>query len=99
MSEQTALGVPYSLAACFQEYNLDTLDPAQHGALMIERVLAYGNRRELAWLFAQYGHQRIADWIQENGARRLPWRRYHLWCVLLDLKPAPRPKGRERWPY
>lgn len=49
----TAAGIPCSLVACFQEYDLDALDPAQHGHLIIERVLAYDDRRELRWLFAR----------------------------------------------
>ena len=40
----TAAGIPCSLVACFQEYDLDALDPAQHGHLIIERVLAYDDR-------------------------------------------------------
>jgi hypothetical protein len=95
----TAAGVPRSLVACFQEYNLDALDPAQHGHLIIERVLAYGDRKELRWLFAQYGRPRVKTWVQQWGARRLPWRRYNLWCVLLDLGQPVRPKERQRWLY
>jgi hypothetical protein len=95
----TAAGVPRSLVACFQESNLDALDPAQHGHLIIERVLAYGDRKELRWLFAQYGRPRVKTWVQQWGARRLPWRRYNLWCVLLDLGQPVRPKERQRWLY
>ena len=37
----------------------------------------------------------------ESGARLLPWRRYNLWCVLLELPPArrSRPEGQRIWPY
>ncbi len=95
----TALGIPRSLTPCFQEYDLEALDPAKDGHLILERVLAYGNRQELRWLFAQYGRPRIMDWVQQWGARRLPWRRYTLWCVMLGLGPPTRPKGRERWTH
>jgi hypothetical protein len=97
----TAAGIPRSLAPCFQEYDLEQLDPALHGDLIIERVLAYGDRRELSWLFRQYGRSRVADWVEQLGARRLPWRRYNLWCVLLNLPPARRPRseGQRIWPY
>ena len=47
----TTAGIPRSLAACFQEFDLERLDPAQHADLVIERVLAYGDRRELRWLW------------------------------------------------
>ena len=97
----TTAGIPRSLAACFQEYDLEQLDPAQHGDLIIERVLAYGDRHELGWLFRRYGRVRVADWVQRLGARRLPWRRYNLWCVLFGLPPAHRPRSEEQriWPH
>jgi hypothetical protein len=101
MGQTTAAGIPRSLSPCFQEYDIERLDPVRHGDLIIERVLAYGDRRELRWLFDCYGRERVIDWIQHLGARRLPWRRYNLWCVLFGLPPArrPRPEGQQIWPY
>jgi hypothetical protein len=97
----TAAGIPHSLAPCFQEYNLEALDPAQHSDLLIERVLAYGDRQELRWLFGCYGRARVGEWVRQSGARRLPRRRYNLWCVLLELPlvPCQRRQGRQIWPY
>lgn len=97
----TVSGIPESLRACFQEYDFSQLDPAHHGDLIIERTLAYGDRRELCWLFACYGRARLTDWVERLGARRLPWRRYNLWCVLLGLPPARRLRAEEGriWPY
>ncbi len=94
-------GIPISLKASFQEYDFEQLDPTQHGDLIIERTLAYGNRPELRWLFDYYGQTRLIEWVQRLGTRRLPWRRYNLWCVLLKLPPALRlrPKGAQIWPH
>jgi hypothetical protein len=94
-------GIPTSLRPCFQEYDFEQLNPAQHADLIIERTLAYGNRAELRWLFSQYGRPRLVEWVRSLGARRLPWRRYNLWCVLLGLPPARRlrPEGTRIWPY
>ena len=69
----------------------------QHADLLIERVLAYGDRRELRWLFQQFGRHRLTDWLQRLGSRRLPWRRYHMWCVLLDLSCSPHPGATGIW--
>ncbi len=93
--------IPKTLAPCFQEYNFEQLEPAQHADLIIGRVLAYGNRSEVGWLWRTYGWERVRAWVQRDGARRLPWRRYTLWCVLLDLPRAPHPRPREQriWPY
>jgi len=84
-----------------QEYDLERLEPAQHGDLLIERVLAYGDRRELRWMFERFGHARVIGWVQQHGNRRLPWRRYNLWCVLLGLGPARRSRPEESriWPH
>ncbi len=97
----TNAGIPDSLRASFQEYDFEQLDLEQHGGLIIERTLAYGNRREVRWLFEVYGRTQIVTWLEQLGTRRLPWRRYNLWCVLLGLPPARRlrPAGAQIWPH
>ena len=92
---------PDSLRPFFQEYKFEDLHPAQHGELVIERTLAYGNRVEIRWLFDTYGAAQITAWLARFGAQRLPWRRYNLWCVLLELPPAQRlrPEANRIWPY
>jgi hypothetical protein len=99
--DTTANGIPFSLRPCFQEYDLEALDPLSHVELIIERVLAYGDRCELCWLFGCFDRSRITEWVQRMGARRLPWRRYNLWCVVLDLPAAQRPRSEDQriWPY
>lgn len=92
---QTAEGIPYSLAPCFQEYNLDELSLTAHSDLVIERVLARGNRQELRWLFGRYGRAQIEAWVRQFGLRRLPRRRYNLWCVLLELPRAVPSRSKE----
>lgn len=93
--------LPSTLRPCFQEYNFEQLDPAQHGELIIERVLAYGDRQEIGWLFRRYGRESIQQWMLQMGARRLPWRRYNLWCVMLSLSPAQRLRTEDQriWPH
>ena len=97
--DSTSAGIPYSLTPFFQEYNLDQLEPKTHTRLIMERTLAYGDRRELRWLFDRYGKNALREWVQASGARRLPWRRYNLWCVLFELPPAQRAERRGVWPY
>ena len=99
--ERTTSGVPRSLAPSFQEYDIERLDPALHQDLIVERVLAFGDRRELRWLFGRYGRETISAWLARDGVRRLPWRRYNMWCVLLDVPHLPRQRTQEEriWPY
>jgi hypothetical protein len=51
--------------ALFQEYDLDAPDTTEHATLVMERVLAYGDRREFRWLFSLYGRPRILQWVRE----------------------------------
>ena len=87
--------IPASSAPFFQEYSFATLDPIVHAPLVIERILAYGNRSELRWLFDTYGKACLKNWVAENGSRLLPARRYHLWCVLFEI--APRRRAHSVW--
>lgn len=99
--ERTTAGIPVSLRPFFQEYDLENLNPDEHWELVVERTLAYGDRRELCWLFRRYGRARLADWVRRMGWRRLPKRRFNLWCVLLDVQDPQRSPDWERriWPH
>jgi hypothetical protein len=46
--------IPASLAPFFQEYELDQLTLEGSAATIIERILQYGNREEIHWLFSHY---------------------------------------------
>jgi hypothetical protein len=89
----TDAGIPRCLTPCFQEYDLEQLNPEAHSDLIIERTLAYGDRRAARWLWQRYGRERLRAWVQRVGPRRLPWRRYTLWCVLLDLQRGAHPRS------
>ena len=71
--------IPKTSAAFFQEYRFETLDGMKHAALIMERLLSYGDRSEIRWLFDRYGVEDIRRWVQEHGIRLLPQRRYELW--------------------
>jgi hypothetical protein len=89
--------IPSSAAPFFQEYRIANLDIQQHAALIMERILAYGNRAEVQWLLATYGRQAVREWVAQAGQRRLSWRRFHLWCLVFDI-PIPQ-KPHRIWPY
>jgi len=90
--------IPESTVSFFQEYNISSLDPTRDRELVIERLLAYGNRDEVHWLVQNYGMKSIQSWLAEFGVCRLPRRRYRLWCVLFDVVGAER-KSAIVWPY
>jgi hypothetical protein len=93
-------GIPESLAPCFQEYVFDTLDLERDHDLIIERALAYGNRDEVRWLIDRFGHGDVADWVAQEGQRRLTRHRYRLWAVLLiGEEPDSKSESRSNWPH
>lgn len=93
--------LPESLAAAFQEYDVAALDLDRDRDLIIERTLGGGNLAELRWLFSRFSHDAITSWVQRRGAARLPYRRFNLWRVVLDIKHFEHPRywRQTAWPY
>jgi|WetSurMetagenome_2_1015567.scaffolds.fasta_scaffold154728_3 hypothetical protein len=98
MSPEPVPQIPESTAPFFQDVTFSRLDVAEHADLVCERILAYGNRAEVRWLLKTYGQQRVQDWIRMAGQKRLPRRRYNLWCHLFNL-PAQETQPSQIWPY
>lgn len=90
--------IPATAMPFFQEYNFALLDLDRDAEMIIERLLFYGNRDEVRWLLRQYGQVRIKHWISTTGLQRLSRRRYHLWCVLLNVKETLR-ESTSIWQY
>jgi hypothetical protein len=91
--------IPESTAAFFQEYPFEALDATTHARLIMERLLAFGNRSEIRWLFDTYGADAIRMWLEQDGERLLKRRRYELWRVLFDLPAHQIAEKRQAWPY
>ncbi len=91
--------IPTSARPFFQEYTFENLDPVQHRDLVIERLLAYGDREEIRWLYQTYGRDQISSWVGINGARLLPRLRYNLWCIIFQLQPDEEASKRKIWPH
>ena len=93
-------GIPPSSAQFFQEYHFNDLDPDMHADLVMERLLAFGSRPEIRWVFDRYGKQAVIAWLQEKGSYKLPRPRYKMFCVILGLTPILHPRVQKRiWPY
>ncbi len=84
----TRTTIPPSLAPFFQEYNLADLDLQRSEATIIERVLQYGNRAEIRWLFQVYPQPRVAAWVRQWGRYALPEPHRTFWKLVLDLPEA-----------
>ncbi|MCI0520819.1 MAG: hypothetical protein L0Z70_11280 [Chloroflexi bacterium] len=77
-----------SLAPFFQEYDLARLDLERSASTIIERVLQFGNRAEIGWLFSVYSRQQIAGWVRRWGNDALPEPHRTFWRLALDLPEA-----------
>ncbi len=79
--------IPTSLAPFFQEYDITKLTPEKDAFTIIERVLQFGNRAEIKWLFGVYSQQQVAAWIKRFGEERLPQPHRTFWKIILDIQP------------
>lgn len=50
----------------FWDVNPKTIDPKKHARYIIERVLDFGNDKEIAWLTHQYSSRRIKNTLQRS---------------------------------
>ena len=57
----------------------------RHKSVIIERVLEKGAWAQLCWLFATYGEEDVAEWVQRHGFRLLSKRSFALWRLTLDV--------------
>ena len=95
--EYTPNGIPTSLRPAFLEYVLENLAPDKDAFTIIERTLFYGNQEELRWLFKLYSSERLKQWVEKAGWRRLSRRRLNFWAAYFDLRNLPQRKG--VWPH
>jgi len=77
--------LPTSLKPFFQEYDLTQLDVQRSSATIIERVLIFGDRDEIRWLFRAYSRQQIKTWISMWGEYALPEPHQTFWDLVLGV--------------
>ncbi|CAG0950017.1 hypothetical protein ANRL3_00164 [Anaerolineae bacterium] len=77
--------IPRTLAPAFPEYRLRDLDAHRDAAIIIERTLEHGTRRELQWLFRRYSRARIQNFVRAVGMRRLSKRAFNYWRLILNV--------------
>jgi hypothetical protein len=95
--EFTPNGIPVSLRPYFQEYDLEKLDPERDAFTVIERTLAWGDLRELRWLFQRFEAERLKAFVEKYGGRLLPRRSLYYWANYFEL-PVPARRS-PIWPH
>jgi hypothetical protein len=79
--------IPATLAPFFQEYDFSVLNPQKDSYTIIERVLQFGDRSEIRWLFRTYSQEKIGDWVRRFGNELLPQPHRTFWQIVLDIQP------------
>lgn len=77
--------LPTDAGWLFPEYDFETMDLNHHKGVIIERMLERGMWNQLHWLFATYGEEEVASWVQQHGYRLLSKRSFALWRLALDI--------------
>ena len=77
--------IPLTLTPFFQEYDIAKLTPEKDSHTIIERVLQFGNRAEIKWLFTVYAQIEISAWVRQFGRDKLPQPHRTFWQVVLEI--------------
>lgn len=90
--------LPRSLQRLFPEYDRTRLNAGRDRTLILSRILDGGSTADARWVFARYSRKEIAQFLRENGARRLSPRSLALWARLLRIPEAGgRKAGTDPW--
>jgi hypothetical protein len=81
--QASSRSIPTSLTPFFQEYDLESLDLVSSAGTIIPRVLQFGDREEIRWLFSVYSRQSISAWIIQWGGIALPEPHRTFWYLVL----------------
>jgi hypothetical protein len=77
--------IPLTLKPFFQEYDITKLIAEKDSHTIIERVLQFGNRAEIKWLFEVYAQTEISAWVRQFGRDKLPEPHRIFWRVVLEI--------------
>jgi hypothetical protein len=77
--------LPADTAWLFPEYDCKQMDLKHHQGVIIERILERGTWEQIRWLFATYGEEQVATWVQRHGFRLLSKRSFALWRLALGI--------------
>ena len=81
-------GVPGFLRQVFWDVRLSDLSLSRHQDFILTRILEFGDRAALRWLFAAYPRKELVGFLQGRSAERLSRRAWNFWRLVLELPPA-----------
>lgn len=78
-------GVPRTLQRYFWDARCSTLSPVHHRDFIVARLLEFGDRAALRWLFQTYSRNDLSAFLTSGGAVRLSPRSRRFWAVFFGL--------------
>jgi len=94
--------LPRRLRRFFWDAALSSLSADRHTDFILARLLEFGDRRALGWVFRTYPASRVTEFLQGRGRELLNRRTWRFWAAQLGLtrtgsrKASWRARGR-RW--
>jgi len=84
--------IPKSVIPLFQEYDYKLLDIRADKNIIMQRILEFGTKGELQWLFDIYATKEVANFVKLNGYRALSCRAFNFWRLVLGVQSYNKPK-------
>lgn len=67
----------------FWDANIDKIDPKKHLKYVIERILEYGNQKQVVWMLNFYDRNKIIEILRSS--RRLSARSANFWAYYFGV--------------
>jgi hypothetical protein len=93
VSEAARGGVPRRFRRFFWDVRLADLSLERHRDFVLARLLEFGDREALRWVFERYSRKVVADFLESGVAARLSRRTWTFWATQLGLAPRRRRSG------
>lgn len=84
---------PSFLKPLFWDVRLSDLSVDHHRDFILGRLLEWGDRQALQWLFRTYSREAILNFLRRRGTALLSRRSWHFWTLQFGRKPPRRQRG------
>jgi hypothetical protein len=94
----SSASVPPAVERLLWDVDLSQVDLDRDRMLVLERVMSRGTWEAMVWLRGRYPKEVLADFVREQGARRLSPRDLAYWALICDVDlPSAPGGGRPPW--
>lgn len=80
---QNSIQVPDHIKGYLWDINLDQLDVQRHSKYIIEKVLEYGNKKDIKWINETYTRDTIVDTLKKS--KRISTKTGTFYAIYYDI--------------